>query len=92
MEYTTKILIADDNLDFVSTLITYFDTQDDVEIIATANDGCDISKLTNEMLTPDIEFSNKEDILLDGEKLDKKYVTIKNDKRIHAVVVNVRDR
>ena len=36
--------------------------------------------------------ANKEDIILDGEKLDKKFVTIKNDKRIHAVVVNVRDR
>lgn len=36
--------------------------------------------------------ANKEDIILDGEKLDKNYVTIKNDKRIHAVIVNVRDR
>jgi len=34
----------------------------------------------------------KEDIILDGEKIDKKYVTIKNDKRIHAVIINVRDR
>jgi len=34
-----KILIADDNLDFVSTLITYFDTQNDVEVISTAKDG-----------------------------------------------------
>lgn len=33
---------------------------------------------------------DKEDIILDGEKLDKNYVTIKNDKRIHAVVVNVK--
>ncbi len=41
MKEKIKILIADDNLDFVSTLITYFDTQDDVEIIATAKDGQD---------------------------------------------------
>ena len=34
-----KILIADDNIDFVSTLITYFNSQDDVEVIATAKDG-----------------------------------------------------
>jgi len=34
-----KILIADDNIDFVSTLITYFQSQEDVEIIATAKDG-----------------------------------------------------
>lgn len=36
--------------------------------------------------------ANKEDIILDGEKVDKEYITIKNDKRIHAVVVNVRER
>ncbi len=39
MKEKIKILIADDNMDFVSTLITYFNTQDDVEIIATAKDG-----------------------------------------------------
>ena len=39
MKEKIKILIADDNLDFVSALITYFDTQSDVEIIATAKDG-----------------------------------------------------
>ena len=39
MKEKIKILIADDNLDFVSTLTTYFNTQDDVEIIATAKDG-----------------------------------------------------
>ena len=32
----------------------------------------------------------KEDIILDGEKLDKKYVTVKNDRRIHAVIINVK--
>ncbi len=39
MNEKIKILIADDNLEFVSTLITYFNTQDDVEIVATAKDG-----------------------------------------------------
>ena len=39
MKEKIKILIADDNSDFVSTLITYFNTQDDVEIVATAKDG-----------------------------------------------------
>jgi two-component system response regulator (stage 0 sporulation protein A) len=33
------MLIADDNMDFISTLVTYFQTQDDVEIIATARNG-----------------------------------------------------
>lgn len=41
MKEKIKILIADDNIDFVSTLITYFNTQDDVEIVATAKDGQD---------------------------------------------------
>ena len=39
MNEKIKILIADDNLEFVSTLITYFNTQEDVEIVATAKDG-----------------------------------------------------
>ena len=39
MKEKIKILIADDNIDFVSTLITYFQSQEDVEIIATAKDG-----------------------------------------------------
>lgn len=34
--------------------------------------------------------STKDDIILDGEKQDKDYITIKNDKRIHAIVVNVK--
>ena len=34
--------------------------------------------------------ANKEGILLDGEKINKNYVTIKNDKRVHAVVVNIK--
>ena len=41
MKEKIKILIADDNIDFVSTLITYFNTQEDVEIVATAKDGQD---------------------------------------------------
>lgn len=39
MKEKIKILIADDNIDFVSTLVTYFGTQEDVEVIATAKDG-----------------------------------------------------
>ena len=39
MKEKIKILIADDNLDFVSTLVTYFQAQSDMEVIATAKDG-----------------------------------------------------
>ena len=41
MKEKIKILIADDNTDFVSTLVTYFNSQEDVEILATAKDGLD---------------------------------------------------
>jgi cyclic beta-1,2-glucan synthetase len=34
--------------------------------------------------------ATKEDISLDGEKINKDYVTIKNDKRVHAVVINIK--
>lgn len=39
MKEKTRILIADDNLDFVTTLTTYLNSQDDLEVIATAKDG-----------------------------------------------------
>ena len=36
-----------------------------------------------------INFNNKKDeIIVDGDKINKDYVTLKNDKRIHAVIVN----
>ncbi len=41
MKEKIKILIADDNLDFISNLVTYFQDQNDMEIIATAKDGFD---------------------------------------------------
>lgn len=41
MKEKIKILVADDNLDFVSTLVTYLNTQEDMEVIATAKDGLD---------------------------------------------------
>lgn len=34
-----KILIADDNIDFVSTVVTYLSSQEDIEIVGTAKDG-----------------------------------------------------
>ena len=41
MKEKIRILIADDNLDFISALVTYFKDQNDMEIIATAKDGLD---------------------------------------------------
>jgi len=34
-----KILIADDNVDFVSTIVTYLNSQEDIEVVGTARDG-----------------------------------------------------
>ena len=39
MKDKIRLLIADDNYDFVSTLTTYFKMQEDVEVIAVARDG-----------------------------------------------------
>jgi two-component system response regulator (stage 0 sporulation protein A) len=69
-----KILIADDNFDFVSTLITYFNSQDDVEIIATAKDGieaCD--KIISEK--PDVALLDVIMPHLDGLGVLEKLVT-----------------
>ena len=34
-----KIVIADDNLEFVSTFVQYLESQNDMEVLATAKDG-----------------------------------------------------
>ena len=34
-----KIIIADDNLEFVSTFVNYLEAQEDMEVLATAKDG-----------------------------------------------------
>jgi len=48
-----KIFIADDNAEFVSTLVTYLDSQEEMEVIGTARDGVEaIDKIIN--LNPDV--------------------------------------
>ncbi len=37
-----------------------------------------------------VHVSDNCDIVLDGDKCNKDYITLKNDKRLHAVVVNIR--
>ena len=37
-----------------------------------------------------INFSDNNDIVLDGDKINKDYITLKTDKRIHTVIVNIR--
>lgn len=48
-----KIFVADDNAEFVSTLVTYVDSQEDMEVIGTARDGLEaVEKIVN--INPDI--------------------------------------
>lgn len=41
MSEKIKIFIADDNTEFVSTLVTYLDKQEDMEVVGTARDGAE---------------------------------------------------
>lgn len=37
-----------------------------------------------------VNFTDNNDIVVDGDKINKDFITLKNDKRLHAVVVNIR--
>ena len=37
-----------------------------------------------------VNLTDNDDIVVDGDKNTKGYITLKNDKRIHAVVINIR--
>lgn len=39
MEEKIRVIVADDNADFVSNAVTYLNKQEDIEIVATAKDG-----------------------------------------------------
>jgi two-component system response regulator (stage 0 sporulation protein A) len=48
-----KIIIADDNLEFVSTFVNYLESQEDMEVLATAKDGIEAyEKITT--MNPDV--------------------------------------
>ncbi|MBR2289743.1 MAG: sporulation transcription factor Spo0A [Clostridia bacterium] len=48
-----KIMIADDNLEFVSTFVNFLEEQEDMEVVATAKDGLEaFDKITT--MKPDI--------------------------------------
>lgn len=53
MSEKIKIFIADDNTEFVSTLVTYLDNQEDMEVVGTARDGMEaIEKIVDS--NPDV--------------------------------------
>ena len=37
-----------------------------------------------------INISTQDSIVLDGEVINKNYITLRKDKRIHSVVINIR--
>ena len=37
-----------------------------------------------------VNYTNTNSIVVDGDIINKDYVTLKKDKRVHAVVVNIR--
>ena len=60
----TKILIVDDNKDFVKLLSTYINSQSDMEVVASAYDGTNtvelIKKFNPEVLLLDIIMPEKD--------------------------------
>ena len=37
-----------------------------------------------------VKFGEKSDIVIDEDRIDENFITLKNDKRLHAVIVNIR--
>ena len=77
MSEKIKIFIADDNTEFVSTLVTYLERQEDMEVVGTARDGSEaIDKIVDS--NPDVAILDVIMPQLDGlgvleemnEKLD----------------------
>lgn len=74
MKEKIRIFIADDNVEFVSTLTSYLSKQEDMEIIGTASDGLEaVQKITT--LKPDVALLDVIMLHLDGigvlEKLNE---------------------
>lgn len=75
MSEKIKIFIADDNTEFVSTLVTYLDSQEDMEVVDTARDGVEaVEKIVNS--DPDVAILDIIMPQLDGlgvlESINKK--------------------
>lgn len=74
MKEKIRIFIADDNTEFVSTLVTYLSKQEDMEVIGTAGDGLEaVEKIAT--LKPDVALLDIIMLHLDGigvlEKLNE---------------------
>lgn len=79
MKEKIRIFIADDNAEFVSTLIKYLSKQEDMEVIGTAKDGLEaVQKISD--LKPDVALLDIIMLHLDGigvlEKLNEQNVPL----------------
>ncbi len=83
----TKILIVDDNKDFVKLLSTYIDSQSDMEVVATAYDGTNtvelIKKFSPDVLLLDIIMPEK-----DGLTVLEDIVKEKDIKKLTTIVMS----
>lgn len=71
MKEKLKVMIVDDNKEFVKILSMFIDSQEDMEVIATLNDGQNVANMVNEK-NPDI-------LLLDIIMPEKDGLTVLED-------------
>ena len=66
MDKKTKIMIIDDNKEFVKLLAMFLNSQTDMEVVATANDGKNAVNIINttkpDILLLDIIMPEKDDL------------------------------
>ena len=78
-----KIMIVDDNKEFVKILTTYIDGENDMQVICSANDGLNVASMVNEscpdILLLDIIMPEKDGLAVLEEindKVDKKPLVV----------------
>ena len=87
MKEKLSILIADDNQDFSSTLSTYINNQEDMEVIAVAKDGNEAVEMISNT-TPDIVLLDVIMPHLDGLGVLEKINIIKKDNKPTCIMLS----
>ena len=87
MKEKLSVLIADDNQDFSSTLSTYINRQEDMEVIAIAKDGNEAVEMISNT-TPDVVLLDVIMPHLDGLGVLEKINIIKSDKKPTCIMLS----
>lgn len=87
MKEKLSVLIADDNQDFSSTLSTYINRQEDMEVIAVAKDGNEAVEMISNT-TPDVVLLDVIMPHLDGLGVLEKINIIKADKKPTCIMLS----